>query len=72
MKNTIINEILEPIVLVSEELVDPKEADYLRMAIEMVRRDLDRFFADAFEPDDARFYGEVFDDPDFEVEPIED
>ena len=63
MKTAIIEEILEPIVVVLENLSDPEDIAHLKLALNAVRSDLNSFLGEVFDPDDSYDYSDdVFDD----------
>ena len=62
MKTIIIDEILQPIVSFAETTsLSTHDEGALEFAISKVRKDLESFFGDLFEPDDSH-YDDVLDD----------
>jgi hypothetical protein len=58
MKNTIIDEILDPLTVVLDNMNDPDDIARLKLAINKMRVDMGEFFGELFEPDDS-FYDEL-------------
>lgn len=61
MKNTIIDEILDPLIVVIDNMNDPDDIARLKLATNKVRADMGEFFGDLFEPDDS-FYDKFSDE----------
>ena len=59
MKAAVIEELLDPIIVVLENISDPEDIAHLKLALNRVRSDLSDFFGEVFDPEDP------YDDPAF-------
>lgn len=52
MKTAIIEELIDPIIVVLETLSDPEDVAHLKLALNRVRSDLSDFLGEVFDPED--------------------
>tara|TARA_R110000822_G_scaffold52235_6_gene135321 strand:+ start:2397 stop:2591 length:195 start_codon:yes stop_codon:yes gene_type:complete len=52
MKTAIIEELIDPIIVVLENLSDPDDIAHLKLALNKVRSDLSSFFGEIFDHED--------------------
>lgn len=52
MKTAIIEELLDPVLVVIENLSDPDDISHLKLALNKVRLDMSEFFGEVFDHED--------------------